>query len=327
MNKSAIILLFLLLPAISLAQGIMIPNDVDESVTRYYYNVKRSTPVLNRIFCDSVAAEEMADSFYTHLERPHFVHPYAGHDSALFVMHEAILDRSPLRKAPYAGLGDGLRGFWYLFSKVYLGHIYDKDGNQRDDLKDRLDSTYTKLAGWYDGYVVAYIAPAYYMGFRLSPCPLLIRFAGGEWVHSESFFGPADYFSTLGSTSLDGEWTGSVTTSAFHLGLELTRAGCHPLSKLPARDTSVTFSVLLYDTGNGNYDLRLLLPLQPEESERRIFDELRWYVTRLRPNLFQPCYTTDHRLMTGRYYRVTFDKRGWWIEDYLDFYRKEYIGS
>ena len=33
---------------------------------------------------------------------------------------------------------------------------------------------------------------------------------------------------------------------------------------------------------------------------------------------FAPYFTTDMRVMTGRYYRVTVNKCGWLVEDYLN---------
>jgi len=41
-------------------------------------------------------------------------------------------------------------------------------------------------------------------------------------------------------------------------------------------------------------------------------------ITGTKPTPDQPYFTTDLRQMTGRYYRVTVDKCGWLIDDYLN---------
>ncbi|MBR3616299.1 MAG: DUF5030 domain-containing protein [Bacteroidaceae bacterium] len=45
---------------------------------------------------------------------------------------------------------------------------------------------------------------------------------------------------------------------------------------------------------------------------------LKRFVESLPSNSFAPYFTTDMRLMTGRYYKVTVNKCGWLIQDYLD---------
>ena len=45
---------------------------------------------------------------------------------------------------------------------------------------------------------------------------------------------------------------------------------------------------------------------------------MQWFVEKLPYNTFRPLYTADFRILTGRYYRVTVNKCGWLVEDYLD---------
>jgi len=50
----------------------------------------------------------------------------------------------------------------------------------------------------------------------------------------------------------------------------------------------------------------------------KLFDDLKEFVERIPSKAFAPYFTTDLRQMTWRYYRVTVDKCGWLIEDYLN---------
>ena len=38
---------------------------------------------------------------------------------------------------------------------------------------------------------------------------------------------------------------------------------------------------------------------------------------------YRPLYTTDFRIMTGRYYRVTVNQCGWLVGDYMDINKKK----
>ena len=50
----------------------------------------------------------------------------------------------------------------------------------------------------------------------------------------------------------------------------------------------------------------------------KLFDDLKEFVERIPSKAFAPYFTTDLRQMTGHCYRVTVDKCGWLIEDYLN---------
>ena len=62
----------------------------------------------------------------------------------------------------------------------------------------------------------------------------------------------------------------------------------------------------------------LLLPNNPDKETENLFMSLKDFVESLPSKSFAPYYTTDLRLMTGRYYKVTVNKCGWLIQDYLD---------
>ncbi len=93
-------------------------------------------------------------------------------------------------------------------------------------------------------------------------------------------------------------------------------------------DSEKTFSVLLHAKDNPkekrtakryrkSYTLELLSPTEPDEKTQQLFEEMKYFVETLPYGTFMPYYTTDGRIMTGRYYRVTVNKCGWLIEDYL----------
>ncbi len=65
------------------------------------------------------------------------------------------------------------------------------------------------------------------------------------------------------------------------------------------------------------YSLELLEPGNPDKETQKLFDDLKRFVEELPLGTFAPYFTSDTRVMTGRYYRVTVNKCGWLIEDYL----------
>lgn len=50
---------------------------------------------------------------------------------------------------------------------------------------------------------------------------------------------------------------------------------------------------------------------------------MKQFVERLPQGTFMPYYTTDFRILLGRYYRVTVNKCGWLVEDYMDINNKK----
>ena len=66
------------------------------------------------------------------------------------------------------------------------------------------------------------------------------------------------------------------------------------------------------------YSLELLEPEVPDKDFKKLFENLKEFVEDIPLGAFAPYFTTDMRVMTGRYYRVTVNKCGWLIEDYLN---------
>ena len=67
-----------------------------------------------------------------------------------------------------------------------------------------------------------------------------------------------------------------------------------------------------------SYSLELLEPQEPDGETQKLFEDLKDFVEQIPSKAFAPYFTTDLRQMTGRYYRVTVNKCGWLVEDYLN---------
>ena len=60
-----------------------------------------------------------------------------------------------------------------------------------------------------------------------------------------------------------------------------------------------------------------MLPEKPDAETQKAFEAMKIFVENLVYNAYNPFYTSDFRIMTGRYYRVTVNKCGWMVEDYM----------
>ena len=170
-----------------------------------------------------------------------------------------------------------------------------------------------------NGEIISLRAPRWYMGYVVSPAACMEVYVDGELssrspsVNYSDFFAYANHYSMV----LDGEWYHNVSGGARLLGaLQGMNTMVH------ARTSEKTFSVLLYAktyprSKKVTYTIELLLPDNPDRETDALFASLKSFVESLPSGSFAPYYTTDFRLMTGRYYKVTVDKCGWLIEDYL----------
>lgn len=132
----------------------------------------------------------------------------------------------------------------------------------------------------------------------------------------------ADFFSYASfCNTLDGDWQSKVQSGAALLGKCLTFYTHFTSESTPER----SFSVLLYQTPESSnqekeYTLKLLLPEQPDKETENAFISMKRFVENLRHNAYNPFYTADFRVMTGRYYHVTVNKCGWLVKDYMTLY-------
>ncbi|MDE7377742.1 MAG: DUF5030 domain-containing protein [Paraprevotella sp.] len=74
---------------------------------------------------------------------------------------------------------------------------------------------------------------------------------------------------------------------------------------------------LLTKEKNGTYGFRLLLPKEPTTRQKMLIKELRKAIKAIPYKLFTPMYTSDGRLLPGRYYHGEYSKEGWRFTDYL----------
>lgn len=175
--------------------------------------------------------------------------------------------------------------------------------------------------GGLDGEVITLREPHWYMGFVVSPSPhleiyeegkLVVRAGSGPWSTSDFFS-----YASLTNTTMDGDWDDKVNDGAKLLGVLHGIRSTVNLTR-PER----VFSVLLHEKPKTfyspvTYTLELLEPENPDEVTTALFQNFKGFVERIPAKAFMPYYTTDFRIMTGRYYRVTVNKCGWLVEDFF----------
>lgn len=175
-----------------------------------------------------------------------------------------------------------------------------------------------------EGEKIMLVNPKWYMGFAVSPRAFYEVYNGGKrtiaapdaWY--SDFFAYAAYKPIL---QLDGPYNWHQNTGW----------GAHLIGTLHAMRTAEhlwlkgekQFSVLLYTktypmSYRVSYSLELLEPQEPDGETQKLFEDLKDFVEQIPSKAFAPYFTTDLRQMTGRYYRVTVNKCGWLVEDYLN---------
>lgn len=297
-----------------------IPKDFFEKKWEgFHYNSKGDIGGLRRYFRDTVSVEEMKEAFRNNHNKHLKTSPYASLDSIVYGFHgkNALLN-SPLRDHPLKKLRDK-RGVWRWGLRFYLHQLLDGNGMPVEDnlLKKAIKDTIPFM----DRDYVTLRSPRHYMGFVVSPIPHIDTFNRSRRTGTGGFaYRQADFFSSASpGRVLDGEWYHDIKSGARFMGQVL---GLYyaPEDKTPER----TFSVLLYEKPKekgisvAEYTIELLLPEEPDEATREAFKRMKDFVEELRFHSFNPLYTSDMRIMTGRFYRVTVNKCGWFVEDYMD---------
>lgn len=175
-----------------------------------------------------------------------------------------------------------------------------------------------------EGMEITLSNPKWYMGFIVSPRAYFEVYNSGKrtvfapYATYSDFFAYAAYKPIL---QLDGPYNWHQNTGW----------GAHLIGTLHAMRTAEhlwlkgekQFSVLLYTktypmSHRVSYSLELLEPQEPDGETQKLFEDLKDFVEQIPSKAFAPYFTTDLRQMTGRYYRVTVNKCGWLIEDYLN---------
>ncbi len=262
---------------------------------KYHYWSKDDILLLRqKYFTDTISVDEMITTFKDNENKCFTMSPYRGYDS-IFTYQGNLLNlvRPKARGLP--------------LNRIYMNKYRTK-----------------KEAELLTGDLVFLRYPQYYLSFIVSPQPLLETYNRGHIIGREgSLLGYSDFFSSaqIAIGILDGTWHSYITGGTIMLSSLIGKDE----PPQPNRQQRV-FSVLLYETVNKTdkqsaYTLVLLSPNVDEETVRD-FQWMKQFVERLPYGTFMPYYTTDFRILTGRYYRVTVNKCGWLIEDYMDINKK-----
>lgn len=272
-----------------------------------------------RYFNDTISVAEMKEAFFKYKDVKIMVSPYEGFDSIIRLgsIGEGVLLLSPLRNHAKKEVRES-RGVWRWYGSPKLVNLLDKKGAPQEALLKKLKDE--ELKKMMSGEIISLRSPRRYMGYVISPAANVEVYMDGKLigrspsVNYSDFFAYANHYSNV----LDGEWYHNVSGGARLLGaLQSMNTMMH------AKTSEKTFSVLLYSktyprSTKVTYTIDLLLPDNPDQETETLFMSLKSFIESLPSKSFAPYYTTDLRLMTGRYYKVTVNKCGWLIEDYLD---------
>lgn len=298
-----------------------IPYDMFEREwTEFCFRSRFDMGMLRRYFNDTVSVVEMTERFHAYYDKRIQTSPYIGLDSVIYsIRGENVLLTSPFQRSSIKDI-HGKRGVWKWGTRFFLHQIMDDRGILQEKLVNKINNSRDSLA-WMEGDFVTLRSPRHYMGLIVSPRPYLQTYDGSRLIgRCGNLECQADFFSFAGPTYvMDGEWYHKIRGGAEYMSRSLTLYSGFPDKNVEER----TFSVLLYmkpesSWMNREYTLKLLLPTNADEETKRAFERMRRFVENIKFNAFNPLYTTDFRIMTGRYYRVTVNKCGWLVEDYFD---------
>lgn len=272
-----------------------------------------------KYFMDTVSVKEMKEAFYKFKDTKYTTSPYQGLDSVKRngTAGERVILLSPLKNHPQKEVRN-CRGVWKWFGVSGLETLLDKKGVPQEALCKKIKEK--DLKNCMNGDFVTLISPRWYMGFAVSPVASINVFQNGEQTVSIPSVMLSDFYSYAGRypNIVEGQWYHRVVKGTTLLGvLQSMNTMKHTWV------SEKTFSVLLYaKTYERNkkitYTVDLLLPENPDNETLTLYKEFKYFVESLPSKSFAPYYTTDMRLMTGRYYKVTVSKYGWLIEDYLN---------
>lgn len=278
----------------------------------------------HRYFTKTIGVEEMKEAFRKYKDAVPEKSVYEGFDSVTFPIegHEnGVMLVSPLKQHPDKKVRE-CRGVWYYFGNYGISNLVDKNGVSQKKLLEKLKGE--ENSRWIDGEVLVMEDPRWYMGFAVSPRVYWHIYKEGRRLagFGLSSLDP-DFFSYAEMTNFG--WGGRGWDDDLQEGARMLGTLCG-LDHLPLEgEEERTFSVLLYQkpTPKGQsylprpYTLELLEPENADKETLRLFEDLKDFVEVLPNKTFNPYYTTDFRIMTGRYYRVTVNKCGWLVEDYM----------
>ena len=249
--------------------------------------------VSNHYFRDTVSVEEMKEAFYKYkdVKKDDRPSPYDG-----FEVFVPSLNRSDK----------------YAVISSPLETRPAKSKKQKKEVKENKNREVLMLR-----------KPRWYMGFVVSADARLRVYDDGKMTSEAPHADYPDFFSYASYNpfiQLDGShnWAEKI-----NYGTKLM-AAFHGLTSTSNSDSGYdskerVFSVLLYTKDAGtSYTLELLEPQIADPKTRMLFRDLKQFVERIPSKTYAPLFTADKRLMTGRYYRVTANKQGWQIKDYMN---------
>lgn len=325
-NNLKLFILVLLIPCVSNVYGQFIIqkelslDNLSKSWSEYQQNTKYNlTNFSRRYFKDTISVTEMKEAFYKNKNVKFTASPYAGLDSVkrIGTIGESVMILSPLRNHPKKEVRE-CRGVWNRLGTVSLVGLLDKNGVSQQTLFKKIKAG--EIKKMMNGEIITLRAPRWYMGYVISPVASMEIYMGGKLMGKSPSVDYSDFFAYANhySNALDVEWYHDVSGGARLLG---ALQGMNTMTH--ARILDKTFSVLLYAktylrSKKVTYTIDLLLPDNPDKETYTLFMSLKSFVESFPSNSFAPYFTTDMRLMTGRYYKVTVNKCGWLIQDYLD---------
>lgn len=301
-------------------QGEIDYNYLSERWANYQEKETHSLLDFNRrYFTDTVSVKEMKEAFLKYKDTKFSTSPYEGLDSVrrMGSVSAGVMPLSPLRNHPKKEIRES-RGVWNWFGNVNLSCLLDKNGIPKNNLRKIIKDE--DLRKCLNGEVYILRSPRWYMGYIVSPETELEIYQDGNLIgrslktYFSDFFAYSSYYSII----TGGSWHDRIDDGARLLGALI---GLN--SARNSLSSERCFSVLLYAKTHPRstkitYSVDLLLPENPDDETLMLFKDLRSFVESLPSKSFAPYYTTDMRRLIGRYYKVTVNKCGWLIEDYLN---------
>lgn len=301
------------------AIGTHYPRHMDkDAVFRYCFHSNRNYGLLHLFHLDTVPVPEIKERFYrtmnTQKRAPHF----SQNDSVWPIMGKFILANSPLATCPVKK-AQKMRGVWG-FPLLTLKELLDENGRADTVLYRKVVDKFTPqkseirqgVPTWFEGNVLMLHAPHWYMDFIVSGTPWFFHYEKGQPTMIAYEWGYPDFFSFQAPViTLDGSWANRISDG---MSFFANTINC---DVVPGEAPAVSFTFLLHIKADYACDMELLLPREPDGDTKKAFEELRDYVTHLRPGLFKPLYTADGRVFPGRYLQAWHDSRGWQIADIL----------
>lgn len=291
----------------------------------YQQRIREPFSLHHHYFKDTVSVQEMKEAFYKHKDDRESQPSFENRDTVKYLSEvPGMVLKSPLESHPNKKVRE-CRATWLSYARNPLYRLIDKDGVAQDKLLKQLNK---KQDEWLDGEFVILRSPKKYMGFTVSPRPILAIYHKGKSVggdHVSDMQLGADFFEYAFSKSLflgNPDWSSGLGGGICALGsLHELRVG-----GIPSTEEEKTFSVLLYANPQPQKKSREKVPaytielLEPENADNKtmtLFKNFKETIELIPAKAFQNYYTTDFRIMTGRYYRVTVNKCGWLVEDYF----------